>query len=437
MTANRATVTTSDPAMSEQRTNEWYHRHLIDDVLAWWTEHGPDPDHGGVLTCWDNAGTRLVSTDKYTWSQGRWAWLTARLAMAGERGVLDVDADWYTRESEGTARFLRDHAMLPDRRTAYVTTRAGEPFEPVAGGGLHTSVFADLFVALGFAGLAQLRPEEDWGGQSLEILRRSAAAIASGDYQSEPYPVARGHLSFGLPMILIGVGEQVYRATGSSEAADVVRTAAAKIEDHFLTGSDITEMPRTDGNDDGSLLVRHRTPGHVLECVWFLHHARDLLDGRLLASTAALVPIADHSLEIGWDSEHGGLFRYTDAFGGEPTGSRSEDPYEALVVSTWDTKLWWPHAEALYTTALLAHTTDDPGMRVWEERVREYTLRTFPDGLGREWTQNRDRTGAPIDKTVALPVKDPFHVARALLMLAELDHDGRTAPSPTSLKEHR
>ena len=63
----------SDPLVEDLR------RHLVDDVLAWWSAHGPDPAHGGVLTCWDNAGSRLVSTDKYTWSQGRWTWLTARL----------------------------------------------------------------------------------------------------------------------------------------------------------------------------------------------------------------------------------------------------------------------------------------------------------------------------------------------------------------------
>ena len=401
-------------------------RHLVDDVLAWWCAHGPDPQHGGVLTCWDNAGGRLVSTDKYTWSQGRWAWLTARLALAADRGVLDVDADWWARQSEATARFLADHVLLPDGRTAFVTTRAGEPFEPVPGGGLHTSVFADLFVALGFAGLAQLRPDDGWGPRSVDILRRSAAAIAAGDFRSEPYPVARGHLSFGLPMILVGVGEQVFRATGAGEAAAVVREAAERIEERFRTGDDVAEMPRADGTDDGSLLARHRTPGHVLEAVWFLHHARDLLGASPLADPAVLVPIAAHALEVGWDGEHGGLLRYTDAAGGAPAGRRTDDPYEQLVVSTWDTKLWWPHAEALYTTAVLARTTGDPGMQRWHERLREYTLGVFPDGPGREWTQVRDRTGAPLDKTVALPVKDPFHVARALLLLAELDHDRRT-----------
>ena len=47
-------------------------------------------------------------------------------------------------------------------------------------------------------------------------------------------------------------------------------------------------------------------------------------------------------------------------------------------------------------------------------------MATFPAGTGREWVQIRDRAGGPLNQTVALPVKDPFHVARALLLSVEL-----------------
>jgi N-acylglucosamine 2-epimerase len=396
-----------------------HRRHLVDDVLAWWATHGPDDAHGGVLTCWDNAGTRLVADHKYTWSQGRWAWLAARVALAAERGLLDVDAGWYRKQSERTAQFVREHALLPDGTTAFVTTRAGEPIEPTPGGGLHTSVFADLFAALGFAGVAMLCPVDDWDALALAILERSARAIAAGRFRSDPYPVPAGHLSFGLPMILVGVGEQVHRATGSAVAAQIVRDAAGEIERRFLDADDVVEMPAAGGDPD-SLLARHRTPGHVLEALWFVHHARDLLPGSALADPARLARIALHALELGWDDTHGGLLRYVDRDGGPPTGARSADPYEQLVVDTWDTKLWWPHAEALYTTALLAQVTAEPLLTEWHARLQDYIAATFPEGPGREWTQIRNRDGSPLEKTVALPVKDPFHIARALLLLVEL-----------------
>lgn len=401
--------------------SEVYRRHLVDDVLAWWVRHGPDDDHGGVLTCWDNAGTRLLSTDKYTWSQGRWAWLTARVAHAAQRGVIDVDGEWFRVQSERTARFIRDHAILSDGTTAFVTARAGEPIEPVPGAGLHTSVFADLFAALGFAGVAQQHPDEGWGVLALEMLVRSARVIESGRFRSDPYPVPSGHLSFGLPMILVGVGEQVYRATGSADAADIVRAAAGQIHDAFLDGDDIAEMPPVGDGGRETLLTRHRTPGHVLEAVWFLYHARDIIEGSDLTQSSRLVQIATRALDAGWDDVHGGLFRFVDVDGGRPTGARSSDPYEALVTDTWDTKLWWPHVEALYTTELLARTGAHSGLNAWADRLHDYVFRTFPEGAGREWTQIRNRDGSPLEKTVALPVKDPFHIARALLLLVELD----------------
>jgi N-acylglucosamine 2-epimerase len=48
---------------------------------------------------------------------------------------------------------------------------------------------------------------------------------------------------------------------------------------------------------------------------------------------------------------------------------------------------------------------------------------TFPAGPGEEWIQVRRRDGSPLDATVALPVKDPFHIARSFLLLVELLHD--------------
>jgi N-acylglucosamine 2-epimerase len=163
----------------------------------------------------------------------------------------------------------------------------------------------------------------------------------------------------------------------------------------------------------------------VLECLWFLLHAADAVPGvaAALGPDPGWLPAAAlHALELGWDDRHGGLFRYVDAGGGEPRGRILADPYERLVQETWDTKLWWPHAEALYTTALLARRFPDSESRLteWHQRLHDYTYATFPSGPGREWVQIRDRDGTPLSRTVALPVKDPFHIARALLLQVEL-----------------
>jgi N-acylglucosamine 2-epimerase len=394
--------------------------HLVDDVLGWWMANGPDEKYGGVQTCWDNAGTTLVSTDKYTWSQGRWVWLMAQVAAAARSGVLDVDPEEYLYQARSTAAFVRDHALLPGGTTAYVTDRSGVPKEPVAGQGISMSVFADLFAALGFAALAQLDPE--WGEPAESILLAAAERIGAGTYRSEPYPVPAGHASFAPPMILLGVGEQVHRATGSDRSLEVVRNAVAAIEETFVRGVEVVEMPSRAADRDDTLLSRHRAPGHTLEALWFLHHAADLAPGTLAASPDRLSGIAMHACQLDWDDQYGGLLRFVDSAGGAPTGRRTDDPYEALVVDTWDTKLWWPHAEALYTTALLSRATGRADVAGWHEKLYRYTMDTFPAGPGKEWIQIRRRDGSPLDATVALPVKDPFHIARSFLLLVGLLH---------------
>ncbi|MEQ4207461.1 AGE family epimerase/isomerase [Actinopolymorpha sp. B9G3] len=401
-------------------------RHLVDDVLAWWMAHGPDREHGGVFTCWNNAGTTRVSTDKYTWSQGRWVWLMARVATAAARGVCAIDPTIYLAQARSTAAFVRDTAVRPDGTTVFVTDHAGRP-KPGAG---EASVFADLFAALGFAGLAQAErvveaPDgERWADLGERLLATAAERIAAGTFESAPYPVPAGHASFALPMILVGVGEQVHRATGSDRSAGIVRGAVAQIERTHLREADVAEMPPLVPGRDDTMLARHRAPGHVLEALWFLRHAADLAPGNLADRLDDLCDVAVHACRIGWDDEHGGLFRFVDRDGGgEPRGRRTDDRYEALVADTWDTKLWWPHAEALYTLALLGAQTGRADVAEWYERLRAYTMATFPAGPGQEWIQIRRRDGSPLEATVALPVKDPFHIARALLLLVELAHD--------------
>jgi N-acylglucosamine 2-epimerase len=60
-------------------------------------------------------------------------------------------------------------------------------------------------------------------------------------------------------------------------------------------------------------------------------------------------------------------------------------------------------------------------MRI-HDRTFEYVFGHFnnPDTETGEWIQILTREGFPQDKVVALPVKDPFHITRNLLLICEL-----------------
>ena len=229
-------------------------------------------------------------------------------------------------------------------------------------------------------------------------------------------------------MILVNVGAEVHAATGSAASAATVAEAVAAIDGRFRRGADIPEMVPADPADADTLLARHRQPGHVLEACWFLAQAADLW---------ASAPAAWPRTPACWRTL-------------PPTPAPSAGTTRAAVSSATSTRGAASPAAGVPTTATSGWSsipgtpssggpTPKPStpsccsacgraariLSAWHERLHGYVFRTFPAGPGREWVQIRDRDGAPLDATVALPVKDPFHVARALLLLVELLADRR------------
>lgn len=420
---------TTAPTTTELLRSELVHR-----VLPWWQRHGVDEEHGGVLTLFDNSG-RSTGTDKYTWSQGRWAWLCARLARAADAGVVEADAAEWTEYALQTARFISTHSVLPGGVTAHLLTREGTPQPVGPDGEVSVSVLSDLFAALGLVGAAGLlepgQPERRlWMRQAGELLDTATARLDKRTAPSEPYPVRPGFTDMAGIMLRLHVAAELHVVDPSASSA----AAAAKAASELVVGpaamwraDDWWEFRPDDAADRDTLLARHRTPGHLLETAWMFLDA-----ARVIEPVADLVPnwlpdLARHAFRLAWDQADGGLLRYADHAGGPPTGRLfGDDRYESLVVETWDTKLWWVHAEAMLAASSLETAYPAAGFDTWRRQVTDYTLATFPDPDGAEWIQVRDRGGRPLDRVVALPVKDPFHIARALLHC--LEHDSETTP---------
>lgn len=396
-------------------------------ILPFWLEHGIDEDLGGFFTCFDNRGRRRISTDKFTWSQGRFIWLLARAAALGREGLITVDPDRLLDIASGGAQFLHDHAIGEDGTTRFVVGHHGGA--PESTGQPERSVYADWFVVMGLAELARRSGESKWLDVAAPILQRSRGDHLAGHAPTPPYPIPAGHTGYGPRMILLNtllLVAQAEQDLGRHQSATTGHLAQA-VEDlltHRLPDGSFAEMP---GPDAESLISRHRVPGHAIEGLWMVLEALDLLgDGR---DRTPLLDSIDALCTLGWDPEHGGLLRYTDSSGPiEPQGTARGTPYERLVRDTWSTKLWWVHSEAAATTAIAAQRYSHGPSAAWFSRIWRYTIDTFPGGdEGKEWIQIRDRAGEPLDQVVALPVKDPFHIARNLMQLVELGAAPATA----------
>ncbi|WP_257098948.1 AGE family epimerase/isomerase [Pseudovibrio flavus] len=410
--------------------DRWQHE-LESNILPFWTR-ALDQENGGVFTCFTNDGTTLLATDKYTWSQGRFLWNWSRNAELARKGLISSDAEDFLIHARKTAQFLEANVFLENGNCAFVLSKEGEKKEPVAGQGYDTSFYADCFVVIGFSEYARVSGEAHYFDLAYKLYQRILNRLAEGSVRSDPYPAPQGFVPYAYDMIVLGVATGLTRAGRELNAAatDILAAdTAAKLESILTSFHDQADMRplemKATGDADGTtLLERHITPGHTLECMWFCQHAAEEL-GTVSKWQDAINRASRFAYDRGWDKTHGGLFRYTDftAEHDEPQGTiRGDDPYEQLIRDTWSAKIWWVHSEALYTTLLLALRTDDTAFFEDYKAVRDYTMKVFPNpnkDIG-EWVQIQTREGQPMNKVVALPVKDPFHIMRNLQLMLEL-----------------
>lgn len=407
--------------MDRQSLKNQYIENLSTQFIPFW-EDAIDERFGGVFTCFSNSGTELVSEDKYTWSQGRFLWLTEALLTLKNQGIIELNDKWEANFKK-TYTFLIEHTMMESGHIAFAVKKDGQKIKEQ----MDTSIFADCFFVIGVSAYAKYNKDLNAFNIAYKTFEKIKERIASNNFRSEPYPIGKAYTSHSIPMILLNVSEEMHLA---AEALKDQRIDSLKTDmDYFLnvilqltTERRIIEMKHEDAGVS-NLLTTHLNPGHTLESIWFMIHAMKRTDHKDYKSIVQrLEKIARYAIEKGWDEINGGLLRFVHENGGGPKGEVEGTTLETLIKDTWDMKLWWPHSEALYTTLLLSEVTQDFSWLEMYKQIEQYVFKTFPneDALIGEWIQIRDRQGNPAEKVVALPVKDPFHIIRNFVLIIKL-----------------
>jgi len=414
---------------------EFYESHLFGHLLPFWLVKAIDREYGAYYTGFSNSGGRLLHTHKFTWSQGRFVWVWARLATQfAER----PESAQFLELSRSGAYFLMEHALLPNGHCSFILSREGEPIlldpdgnprKAGPGEAYDTSTFADCFVVYGLSEYARVAKDRTAFDFAVRLYGSVLQRLTAGEFRTDPYPTPPGYKQHGVPMIMLETTRElaVTSDTFDSDLSAELRRRAGDFARQIMhehrqpEKNVIVEFLGADNKMKDTMLGTYINPGHTLESMWFvIHYAEEAGDREM---TQAAIAAIHRACELGWDDEFGGLFQFVHMEGGPPRGHVPPEHESTAMIeklrSDWDAKLWWVHSEALYALLAAYRCSRSQWAEQWYWRVHDYTFSTYPAPEG-EWIAIRSRDNTPVGKVVALPVKDPFHVPRAFMHIIRL-----------------
>ena len=377
--------------------HDFLRQYLLDDIMPFWERHGFTSARPGIDTCLADDGT-LLSEDRYLWSQLRAIWTYSAL-----HNRIEPRPEWLAHARDIFA-FVATHGRDADGHWCFAVTPAGRI---VTGA---TSIYADGFAILGLAEYYRASGDPHALALALATFEQVLPRLDRwGELATAPYAIPPGMKAHGVSMIFSHVFDALAAVTPDPRVARAAAHHCHEVMDHYLrpdTGL-VHEYVNLDNTLADTPAGRTVVPGHAIESMWMqIHQLRQRDDAARIAR--AVTAIRRH-FEFGWDAEYGGLLLGRDARGQEP-----------VYWKFHDSKVWWPATEALYAL-LLAHTLcGEPWYLAQYRRIHDYAFTHYPCAAHGEWRQRLDRQGRPISDVVALPVKDPFHLPRALILCINL-----------------
>lgn len=372
------------------------HSQLIEEIMPFWLEHAVDWGKGGILTGINDDGS-VNTTNKYIWSNTR-----AIYTFSALYNYVGRDDRWL-KAATNVCEFCLKYGCVDKGEWAYLVDREGRLLER------SNSIQIEAFAIAGLVEYARATGDQ-WAVEAAMETYESAKDRLSrpGSYSTFPYEIPKGskahkvRMQFALSFFELG---------SFLERDDILESALAladEIMDHFRRPEHqvLHEYIGTDNRLLDSAAGREMCPGHTVESMWFLIHVYRHFG--MKERIAQAVETMRWAMEKGWDPEYGGLFLSTDVEG--------KEPYH----KNWEKKIWWVFTEALYGMLLAYEYTGQSWCMDWYWKVHDWSFSHFPDREHGEWTQRLNRQGEKVDTLIALPVKDPFHLPRNLILCLDV-----------------
>jgi N-acylglucosamine 2-epimerase len=313
-----------------------------------------------------------------------------------EKKWLDVAAN--------ICEFCLDHGRDERGVWGYLVDREGNMIEG------EKAIQVDAFAIMGLTEYAQATGDERAIEAAVQTFHSVQDRLSRpGSYGTHPYPIPQGmkahrdHFQFAFAFYELGV------YLDRKDILDEALSKADEVMDNFRRPERevLVEYVTLDNRMVDSPPGRAMVPGHAVECMWFMIHIFRHFKNRERIDQA--IETIRWALEKGWDQEYGGILLGIDIDGKEPLYWRNAD-----------TKIWWVFSEALYALLLAYEHSRESWCMDWYWKVHDWSFAHFPVREHGEWTQKLDRQGNKIDRLIALPVKDPFHLPRALILCIDV-----------------
>ncbi|MBI5566675.1 MAG: AGE family epimerase/isomerase [Chloroflexi bacterium] len=368
-----------------------YRTELLERTIPFWLKYGLDWAYGGICTCLSDEG-EVLSGDKYVWSQLRAIWTFSALYNKIERKPEYLEAATHI------FNFIKDCGRNDCGEWYFCLNENGQPLFDGA-----TSIYCDGFAIYGFTEFARATGNAEAINLAQQTYDNVQPRLAQpGSYQTHPLPIPAGTKAHGISMIFASAFGELGDYLNDRAITNAALDHARQVMDVFRRPADRRLYEFV--NLDDSLLTsppgRVVNPGHAIESMWFMLHLFQREHDQVRIQQA--IDTIRWHLDLGWDDEYGGLLLARDAEG-------------SFWEKKWDMKIWWPHTEALYALLLAYSISKEAWCLDWFRRIHDYAFSHFPVSEYGEWIQNLDRQGRRVNELVALPVKDPFHLARALI----------------------
>ncbi|MBQ4515241.1 MAG: AGE family epimerase/isomerase [Clostridia bacterium] len=377
-----------------KKYKEQYYNTLVDEIIPYWLKHSID-ESGAINNCLNEDGS-LISKERYIWSQGRALWTFSALYNRIEKKAEYLDV------ASGLFDYLLKTGRDETGKWLYRFDENGNVLDK------DISIYVDGFVMAGMTEYYLATNDERAKQIAIETYENTLWRLNHpGTYSVAPYVIKDGIKTHGVNMIFSYFYYQLGKAIQRDDILDNAYNLAQEVLNHFYVKEKdaILEFVTTDGKFTDTPEGRACVPGHAIECMWFLISIFN--DRGETENVKECCKIIKRHIELGLDKEKGGLILALDIDGKEPIfwGKPTYKP-------------WWVQLETLVATAYAYKHTHDEWFMDIHRQINEFAFKNYPNGYG-EWYNWLDNDGN-VGETAALPVKDPFHLPRALMMLIDV-----------------